>query len=596
MKTHFTRMFGVCCTILLSTLLLSFSASGQGCQNSIKFPMAAFTPNADGSYTNISGCNYWEDFSELTGIVDGYEYELTSYKGSTNGYITVREGSVGGTVVASGYSPLTFTATSGSNIFLHWTADEFCNTASGCAVTGVTCNTCAEPPASCLNSTYYPSSAVTVNADGSSTLIAYCNFQSEYSQITGITSGYEYEFMAESGYITVRSGSFDGPVVGQGMTPLTVTATSSAALFAHWNADASCATASTCIETAVTCVTCATVPDCEGVPGGPAQPGTACNDGNPNTHSDMWNAECECVGFPAGECVNDTRYPFNAVSATEDLTQISGCQYLREYSEITSISSGEQYEFTVTGGGYITVRTGSVAGSLVAAGYSPLTVTAPSADDLFVHWNADDDCGQATGCQTTTVQCISCGVPPCENPYPAVTGLDAQVQGNGVMLSWNPIAGSIGCQLSIGSEPGPPPTTKTFQGDAPSEFYIPGRFLNYETTYLWQVRCGCSTSPLIVGPWSSSFFTTPSGAGIASSPNPTADVSNVVFSVVEEGTTTLEVYDMNGRSIQVLYSGDADPSSEYRFQFDGSVLPAGFYIYRLTTPSEVVIEKFMIAK
>ncbi|MBS1944511.1 MAG: hypothetical protein JST98_04765, partial [Bacteroidetes bacterium] len=38
--------------------------------------------------------------------------------------------------------------------------------------------------------------------------------------------------------------------------------------------------------------------DCLGVPGGPALPGTACDDGNPNTTNDKWNTNCVCVGTP----------------------------------------------------------------------------------------------------------------------------------------------------------------------------------------------------------------------------------------------------------------------------------------------------------
>ena len=39
-------------------------------------------------------------------------------------------------------------------------------------------------------------------------------------------------------------------------------------------------------------------PDCEGTPGGTALPGTACDDGNPNTLDDIWSAECVCAGIP----------------------------------------------------------------------------------------------------------------------------------------------------------------------------------------------------------------------------------------------------------------------------------------------------------
>ncbi|MBL7957853.1 MAG: hypothetical protein JNM49_07825, partial [Flavobacteriales bacterium] len=38
------------------------------------------------------------------------------------------------------------------------------------------------------------------------------------------------------------------------------------------------------------------VNDCLGVPGGTAVPGAACNDNNPCTTNDAWNASCQCVG------------------------------------------------------------------------------------------------------------------------------------------------------------------------------------------------------------------------------------------------------------------------------------------------------------
>ena len=43
----------------------------------------------------------------------------------------------------------------------------------------------------------------------------------------------------------------------------------------------------------------ATPPDCFGVIGGPALPGTACNDNDPCTINDTWSASCQCVGTPS---------------------------------------------------------------------------------------------------------------------------------------------------------------------------------------------------------------------------------------------------------------------------------------------------------
>ncbi|MBL7940609.1 MAG: T9SS type A sorting domain-containing protein [Flavobacteriales bacterium] len=104
----------------------------------------------------------------------------------------------------------------------------------------------------CLNETLYPASSITPNNFGQVTSIAANSYEEEYSQITGILAGAEYEFTISSGtYITVRKGTFDGEVVGQGMSPVTVLATSTDDLFAHWNADASCGTASNPFATTV---------------------------------------------------------------------------------------------------------------------------------------------------------------------------------------------------------------------------------------------------------------------------------------------------------------------------------------------------------
>ncbi len=83
---------------------------------------------------------------------------------------------------------------------------------------------------------------------------------------------------------------------------------------------------------------------------------------------------------------------------------------------------------------------------------------------------------------------------------------------------------------------------------------------------------------------------------LESSPNPTAGTSYVSFSVPTEEYTTLEVYDMSGRKVTELFRQVTEADAQYRLEFDGLGLPNGVYIYRLTTGSEVIIEKFMIAK
>lgn len=105
-----------------------------------------------------------------------------------------------------------------------------------------------------------------------------------------------------------------------------------------------------------------------------------------------------------GNCQN----PFQFGQATPDpfgaLTTISTCSFESEYSMVTGIIAGATYQFTLSSGGYITVREDFPGGNVIGQGYSPVTVTAVTGGDLYPHWNVDDLCNQQSNCVTTTVQ------------------------------------------------------------------------------------------------------------------------------------------------------------------------------------------------
>jgi hypothetical protein len=83
---------------------------------------------------------------------------------------------------------------------------------------------------------------------------------------------------------------------------------------------------------------------------------------------------------------------------------------------------------------------------------------------------------------------------------------------------------------------------------------------------------------------------------LTSYPNPTNGLSQAIFVTGITERATLEVYDMKGRLVQELFHGIAESGVEYRVDFDGLQLPNGVYLYRLTTDSGTIVEKFMIAK
>ncbi|MCZ4409760.1 T9SS type A sorting domain-containing protein [Cryomorphaceae bacterium 1068] len=80
---------------------------------------------------------------------------------------------------------------------------------------------------------------------------------------------------------------------------------------------------------------------------------------------------------------------------------------------------------------------------------------------------------------------------------------------------------------------------------------------------------------------------------IASNPNPVVDVSNVSFTTTESENVQLELYDLTGKRIGLIYAGMAPGQTPMMFQYDTSSLPQGVYIYKLTTESEVKTTKFL---
>lgn len=119
----------------------------------------------------------------------------------------------------------------------------------------------ASAQGNCLNTIQYPFNSVVPNANGTVTTINTCTFPEEYSAVTGILNGATYEFTVTlNSYITVRSGNFNGPVVGQGAGVATVTTTSDADLFAHYTIDAACTQGSGCLENTVQILLDCTLP------------------------------------------------------------------------------------------------------------------------------------------------------------------------------------------------------------------------------------------------------------------------------------------------------------------------------------------------
>jgi outer membrane protein assembly factor BamB len=107
---------------------------------------------------------------------------------------------------------------------------------------------------------------------------------------------------------------------------------------------------------------------------------------------------------------------------------------------------------------------------------------------------------------------------------------------------------------------------------------------------------GCFDNTEFVEPQGSVVFAENVPAVLSTYPNPTKGTSNIKFEVKQDGFTSIELVDLNGRTQQVVFSQKAFAGQKYSLQIEASDLTDGIYIYKLTTNAGVVATKLMINK
>jgi Secretion system C-terminal sorting domain len=116
---------------------LIYSISYSQCTNASAFGTVA-APTTITPVT-ISTCSFQSEYSTITGVVAGSIYQATVSSASC---ITVHSGTPGGPIVASGPSPLNFTATVSGTYYLHYNTNCACGLASTCVTTTIACTSC----------------------------------------------------------------------------------------------------------------------------------------------------------------------------------------------------------------------------------------------------------------------------------------------------------------------------------------------------------------------------------------------------------------------------------------------------------------------
>jgi hypothetical protein len=118
-----------------------------------------------------------------------------------------------------------------------------------------------------------------------------------------------------------------------------------------------------------------------------------------------------CAAVAAGPCTNTTSYGSATAPSTPTTVVISTCQFQSEYSPIYSCVAGQTYQSAYNLGGFITVRSGTYNGTVVASGNSPLNWVCPTSGTYFVHYNTNNACGTASSCGTSSIACLTCAAP-----------------------------------------------------------------------------------------------------------------------------------------------------------------------------------------
>ncbi|CAA9220530.1 MAG: hypothetical protein AVDCRST_MAG56-408 [uncultured Cytophagales bacterium] len=80
----------------------------------------------------------------------------------------------------------------------------------------------------------------------------------------------------------------------------------------------------------------------------------------------------------------------------------------------------------------------------------------------------------------------------------------------------------------------------------------------------------------------------------AVAPNPFADRTSLSFTATTDGPARLEVYSPTGTRVRLLFEGSVESGKKYAYAFDGTGLPPGVYVGRLTTGNGVAHRKLLL--
>lgn len=84
--------------------------------------------------------------------------------------------------------------------------------------------------------------------------------------------------------------------------------------------------------------------------------------------------------------------------------------------------------------------------------------------------------------------------------------------------------------------------------------------------------------------------------GLTVYPNPAVNTTTIEFTLVEEGSYQVAVYDMRGALVKVVARGRGEANKFCSYELDAAAYPAGVYLVKLATDQQVLTKRVVVQK
>ncbi len=83
---------------------------------------------------------------------------------------------------------------------------------------------------------------------------------------------------------------------------------------------------------------------------------------------------------------------------------------------------------------------------------------------------------------------------------------------------------------------------------------------------------------------------------IVAYPNPFTRVANIEFELEQDAPVTIDLYNMTGERVDILFEGYVNANTVTKVRFDASSLPNGIYFYRVNVDRKTFLNKLILAR